>query len=317
MHQKLRDSAAVHCAGIAGAEKGTGAVAVYDLNTYKLIQVIGMPGIVTALHWSPKINQILVGTGDRTAGGTHVLYSPMMSERGALLCAGKALRAKNPYDFEPTPVIHTPGSLPMFRDERFSRKRGREKDAAVRLPPPSALLLDPKVLSVVFSMDAPTENTVKRSRAAERVAVRASGLPPLSSGRHACAENATAWAEAVPPVLSSGPCQTAFGQDDTAVLGVCSDLQVCGSSLPVLQPAPSCCLADWLPACRTLPRHGSQTRVLTLLGREAEAGSERPARRCSRHTSWPRVGCWLSRTSWTPVRPSCGTRAPRATCLSG
>jgi hypothetical protein len=34
----------------AGKEKGSGAVAVYDLATYELVQVIGMPGIVTALH---------------------------------------------------------------------------------------------------------------------------------------------------------------------------------------------------------------------------------------------------------------------------
>lgn len=127
-------------AGIAGKEKGSGAVAVYDLATFELVQVIGMPGIVTALDWNAKINQILVGTGDRSSGSTHVLYSPMMSEKGALLCAGKAPRAKNPFDFEPTPVIHTPGSLPMFRDEQFNRKRGRDKDAYVRAsrfhPPP-------------------------------------------------------------------------------------------------------------------------------------------------------------------------------------
>lgn len=97
---------------------------------YELVQQIGMPGPVTALAWHARLNQIIVGTGDSTAGKTHVLYSPDMSEKGALLCAAKKPRQKNPIDYEPPLVIHTPGALPMFRDDSW-RKRKRAPDGGV------------------------------------------------------------------------------------------------------------------------------------------------------------------------------------------
>ena len=98
---------------------------------YELVQQVGMPGPVTAIQWHPRINQILVGTGERAKGWTHVLYNPDMSDKGALLCAGKKPRQVNPFDYQPPMVIHTPGSLPMFRDDSW-RKRKREPEAGVR-----------------------------------------------------------------------------------------------------------------------------------------------------------------------------------------
>jgi hypothetical protein len=97
---------------------------------YERVQQFGMSGPVTALAWHPRLNQILVGTGDRTKGCTHVLYSPDMSEKGALLCAAKRPRQKNPFDYEPPLTIHTPGALPMFRDDSW-RKRKRDPDGGV------------------------------------------------------------------------------------------------------------------------------------------------------------------------------------------
>lgn len=95
---------------------------------YDMTHQMAMERRVTALQWHPKLNQIFVGTGDRTAGGVHVLYDPRRSTRGALLCSARQPRQKNPIDFEPPPLIHTPGALPMFRDDSW-RKRKRPPDS--------------------------------------------------------------------------------------------------------------------------------------------------------------------------------------------
>lgn len=64
--------------------------------------------------------------GDKKEGGTHILYDPSISQRGALVCVGRAPRKKSVDDFELQPVIHNPHALPLFRDQP-SRKRQREK----------------------------------------------------------------------------------------------------------------------------------------------------------------------------------------------
>lgn len=64
--------------------------------------------------------------GDKKEGGTHILYDPSISQRGALVCVGRAPRKKSVDDFEVQPVIHNPHALPLFRDQP-SRKRQREK----------------------------------------------------------------------------------------------------------------------------------------------------------------------------------------------
>jgi hypothetical protein len=98
---------------------------------YELVQRVGMPGPVTSICWHPGINQILVGTGEQAKGWTTVLYNPDTSEKGALLCAGKKPRQPNPFDYQPPLVIHTPGALPMFRDDSW-RKRKHMPDSGVR-----------------------------------------------------------------------------------------------------------------------------------------------------------------------------------------
>lgn len=70
--------------------------------------------------------KIFVTAGDKSQGGTHVLYDPTLSERGALVCVARAPRKKSVDDFEAKPVIHNPHALPLFR-EQPSRKRQREK----------------------------------------------------------------------------------------------------------------------------------------------------------------------------------------------
>lgn len=70
--------------------------------------------------------KIFATTGDKSQGGTHILYDPTLSERGALVCVARAPRKKSIDDFEAKPVIHNPHALPLFRDQP-SRKRQREK----------------------------------------------------------------------------------------------------------------------------------------------------------------------------------------------
>lgn len=78
------------------------------------------------LHTSYFYLKIFATTGDKSQGGTHILYDPSLSERGALVCVARAPRKKSVDDFEAQPVIHNPHALPMFRDQP-SRKRQREK----------------------------------------------------------------------------------------------------------------------------------------------------------------------------------------------
>lgn len=74
---------------------------------------------------SPTL-QIFATVGDRREGGTHILYDPTISERGALVCVARAPRKQSVDDFQAQPIIHNPHALPLFRDQP-SRKRQREK----------------------------------------------------------------------------------------------------------------------------------------------------------------------------------------------
>jgi WD40 repeat protein/pSer/pThr/pTyr-binding forkhead associated (FHA) protein len=69
------------------------------------------------VKWHPTINQIAVGCGD---GGTHVLFSPELSTKGALLAAGRAPKRRSAIDdiqFATMGKIIAPNALPMFRED--------------------------------------------------------------------------------------------------------------------------------------------------------------------------------------------------------
>ncbi|GBG79575.1 hypothetical protein CBR_g29722 [Chara braunii] len=106
-----------------------GYVAAFDKDRLELVRKIGVSGdsSVVRVAWHPRLNQIFVGAGSKKQGGTHVLYDPTQSERGALVCVARAPRKKSAEDFIAPPlVIHNPHALQLFRDEP-SRKRQREK----------------------------------------------------------------------------------------------------------------------------------------------------------------------------------------------
>ncbi|KAI4364108.1 hypothetical protein MLD38_020243 [Melastoma candidum] len=112
-------------------EKGStvgGLLCFFDLVKLELVAKIGISptSSVVRCYWNAKLNQIFATSGDKSQGGTHVLYDPTISERGALVCVARAPRKKSVDDFELQPVIHNPHALPLFRDQP-SRKRQREK----------------------------------------------------------------------------------------------------------------------------------------------------------------------------------------------
>ncbi|OMO98699.1 hypothetical protein CCACVL1_04101 [Corchorus capsularis] len=105
-----------------------GLLCFFDRSKLELVQRVGISPTLSVVQcaWHPRLNQIFATAGDKSQGGTHVLYDPTLSERGALVCVARAPRKKSVDDFEAPPVIHNPHALPLFRDQP-SRKRQREK----------------------------------------------------------------------------------------------------------------------------------------------------------------------------------------------
>ncbi|CAI5968688.1 unnamed protein product [Closterium sp. NIES-64] len=115
------------------AEKGGrgGQLHFYSKESLDLVRVTGVSPdqSVVRVLWHARLNQIFATCGNKKAGGTHILYDPTLSERGALVCVARAPRAPRPEDLcarVAAPAIRNPHALPMFRDEP-SRKRQREK----------------------------------------------------------------------------------------------------------------------------------------------------------------------------------------------
>ncbi|TYI20442.1 hypothetical protein ES332_A07G238200v1 [Gossypium tomentosum] len=105
-----------------------GLLCFYDCSKLELVQRVGISPCCSVVQcaWHPRLNQIFATSGDKSQGGTHVLYDPTLSEKGALVCVARSPRKKSVDDFEAPLVIHNPHALPLFRDQP-SRKRQREK----------------------------------------------------------------------------------------------------------------------------------------------------------------------------------------------
>ncbi|XP_021763329.1 WD repeat-containing protein 70-like [Chenopodium quinoa] len=105
-----------------------GLLCFYGRDKLELVSKVGISPSCSVVQcaWHPKLNQVFATAGNKNQGGTHVLYDPNMSERGALVCVARAPRMKSVDDFEVQPAIHNPHALPMFRDQP-SRKRQRQK----------------------------------------------------------------------------------------------------------------------------------------------------------------------------------------------
>ncbi|XP_059297895.1 uncharacterized protein LOC132050566 [Lycium ferocissimum] len=105
-----------------------GMLCFFDRGKLELVSRVGISPTYSVVQcgWHPRLNQIFATVGDKREGGTHILYDPTLSERGALVCVARAPRKKSVDDFQAEPVIHNPHALPLFRDQP-SRKRQREK----------------------------------------------------------------------------------------------------------------------------------------------------------------------------------------------
>ncbi|GAB1299229.1 WD repeat-containing protein 70 [Apodemus speciosus] len=87
--------------------------------------LFGQKSVVRCL-WHPKLNQIMVGTGN---GLAKVYYDPNKSQRGAKLCVVKTQRKAKQAETLTQDYIITPHALPMFREPRQrSTRKQLEKD---------------------------------------------------------------------------------------------------------------------------------------------------------------------------------------------
>jgi WD repeat-containing protein 70 len=102
----------------ATKESTSGAVAIFNKNDLTLVKKLGVPGSAVAVTWHSKINQIVVGCGDRKEGTTRVLYDNLLSTRGAMLSVGRRPRVDNAADYTAdfAPQIYNPNALPLYRE---------------------------------------------------------------------------------------------------------------------------------------------------------------------------------------------------------
>ncbi|CEP03728.1 hypothetical protein PBRA_003336 [Plasmodiophora brassicae] len=128
--------------------QGRGRLVFIDRTELSVVQSVDVcDGSAVRALWSPTLNQIVVGGADFNV---HVLYDPRWSTKGALLCAGKKPKRKEPMDFHQfAPAVH------VFGQQGLSKKRQREKQA---LDPIKAKI--PQIPVSGFGKGAALESTV-------------------------------------------------------------------------------------------------------------------------------------------------------------
>jgi hypothetical protein len=79
-----------------GAAEQSGLLMIYKTATLQHAHQIGFSsGSVVAMDWSPKLNQLFIGT---STGKVHCLYDPVMSNKGIMLGLAKTPRKADPGD---------------------------------------------------------------------------------------------------------------------------------------------------------------------------------------------------------------------------
>ncbi|GAA6107627.1 WD repeat-containing protein 70 isoform X4 [Tachysurus ichikawai] len=108
-------------------DQGNGKLVFFDRESFKKVYEIEVASTsVVRCLWHPKLNQIMVGTGN---GLAKVYYDPVKSQRGAKLCVVKSKRKEKQAETLTQDYIITPHALPMFREARQrSTKKQLEKD---------------------------------------------------------------------------------------------------------------------------------------------------------------------------------------------
>ncbi|CAO2629987.1 WD repeat-containing protein 70 [Lemmus lemmus] len=106
---------------------GNGKLVVFERRTLQRVYETDITDAsVVRCLWHPKLNQIMVGTGN---GLAKVYYDPNKSQRGAKLCVDKTQRKAKQAETLTQDYIITPHALPMFRESRQrSTRKQLEKD---------------------------------------------------------------------------------------------------------------------------------------------------------------------------------------------
>lgn len=118
--------------GTSAKSGGSGHVVFYNAKTFEKIRSIAIADTsVVSLNWHPKLNQIFVGGAD---GAIRVMYNPIYSLNGALLCANRSIRKAHPADFVQHLNIINPHSLPMYKDNSHQLKKQRYDAKSTKKP---------------------------------------------------------------------------------------------------------------------------------------------------------------------------------------
>uniref|UniRef100_A0A671XWM4 WD repeat-containing protein 70 n=1 Tax=Sparus aurata TaxID=8175 RepID=A0A671XWM4_SPAAU len=122
-------------------DEGNGKLVFFDRASFQRGYEIEVTNAsVIRCLWHPKLNQIMVGTGN---GLAKVYYDPVKSHRGAKLCVVKSQRKEKQAETLTQDYIITPHALPMFREARQrSTRKQLEKD---RLDPKKSHKPEPPV----------------------------------------------------------------------------------------------------------------------------------------------------------------------------
>ncbi|KAM9306803.1 WD repeat-containing protein 70 [Pholidichthys leucotaenia] len=122
-------------------DEGNGKLVFFDRISFQKVYEIDVTNAsVVRCLWHPKLNQIMVGTGN---GLAKVYYDPVKSHRGAKLCVVKSKRKEKHAEMLTQDYIMTPHALPMFREARQrSTRKQLEKD---RLDPKKSHKPEPPV----------------------------------------------------------------------------------------------------------------------------------------------------------------------------
>ncbi|XP_056117393.1 WD repeat-containing protein 70 isoform X2 [Rhinichthys klamathensis goyatoka] len=108
-------------------DEGNGKLVFFERQSLQKVYEIEVADTsVVRCLWHPKLNQIMVGTGN---GLAKVYYDPVKSQRGAMLCVVKSKTKEKHAETLTQDYIITPHALPMFREARQrSTRKQLEKD---------------------------------------------------------------------------------------------------------------------------------------------------------------------------------------------
>ena len=120
-----------------------GGLAFFEKSSLERVRFVPYPKSVVCVHWHDKINQIVVGMGDRHGGDAKMLYNPEVSTKGAMLCAERNLKSKDPLGLQAKQVIYNPHALPMYKDTWSNKRYLEEGQGASARPSAKAHRPDP------------------------------------------------------------------------------------------------------------------------------------------------------------------------------